>query len=197
MASRTRKRVDRIKAKVPIAKVLYDLGYNVRPDGGDREQQFPCDLHGDGLDNKPSARVYPVSASSYCFVCDKTRDAVETVRAKKGLGFMDALKYLEDKYGLEPLPWEEGDTKPPDDDILRQLDPHKTFADEAKLFQSFLSQVTSDRDLLMEDTLTFWEAFDHLTHLLTKEKLTETKSRAVLASLQKRLSETVTRRYSE
>lgn len=62
---RAKQRADRLRAEVPILKVLEDYGYRVTSDW-DREQQFQCDLHGDGLDNKPSARVYPDSHQWYC-----------------------------------------------------------------------------------------------------------------------------------
>lgn len=63
---RSRQRADRIRALIPIEEVLLHYGYQVRADAGGREQQFCCDLHGDGQDTKPSARVYPESASWYC-----------------------------------------------------------------------------------------------------------------------------------
>lgn len=64
--SQARARADRIREKIPIVQLLEDFGYGVRASGGDREQQFSCNLHGDGQDNKPSARVYPDSDSWYC-----------------------------------------------------------------------------------------------------------------------------------
>ena len=106
---RGRRRADRIRQEIPIIQVLYDLGYRVRLDGGDREQQFPCDLHGDGSDNKPSARVYPDSNSWYCFACSKPRDAITTLRDRMDLGFSEACKSLEKKYGLPSLPWSDED----------------------------------------------------------------------------------------
>ena len=56
--SRLKERIARIREEIPIATVLAHYGYRVRDDGGEREQQFPCDLHGDGQDNTPSARAY-------------------------------------------------------------------------------------------------------------------------------------------
>lgn len=64
--SRAKQRADRIREEVEIVQVLADYGYHVSAHGGDREQQFSCDLHGDGSDSKPSARAYPSSNSWYC-----------------------------------------------------------------------------------------------------------------------------------
>ena len=55
---RTAKRLKQANS-VPISDVLVRLGYNVRTDGGHREQQFSCDLHGDTRDKMPSGRMYP------------------------------------------------------------------------------------------------------------------------------------------
>lgn len=66
MSDRAKQAADRIREHVPIVRVLAAYGYRVREEGGDREQQFSCDLHGDGRDSKPSARVYPASDSWYC-----------------------------------------------------------------------------------------------------------------------------------
>ena len=67
---RTQRRIDQIKARLSIAQVLMDYGYPVRGDNDEREEQFPCDLHGDGHDGKPSARIYPESNSWYCVDVD-------------------------------------------------------------------------------------------------------------------------------
>lgn len=91
---RAKKRADRIRAEISIVKVLSDLGYHIHPDGGDREQQFPCDLHGDGSDSKPSARVYPSSNSWYCVSVDErvlTSDGWITLRDLGFYGFRDAV----------------------------------------------------------------------------------------------------------
>lgn len=62
---RTQKRIERIRQEIGILDLLEDLGYQVRA-GDDREQQFPCNLHGDGNDGTPSARAYPDSNGWYC-----------------------------------------------------------------------------------------------------------------------------------
>ena len=63
------KRVEQIKEFVSIEQGLNDLGYRVQHI--DREQQFPCDLHGDGRDGKFSARVYP-GRVRICYVLRET-----------------------------------------------------------------------------------------------------------------------------
>lgn len=102
---RAKESADRIREEIPIVQVLHDYGYQVDPDGADREQQFSCDLHGDGSDGKPSARAYPGSASFHCFACGRSRDAITLVREKEGIEFWPAIKKLESEYGLPPLPW--------------------------------------------------------------------------------------------
>ena len=56
------KRAKRIQDSISIEKVLQDLGYPVRG-GGMREEQFPCDLHGDGHDGAYSACLLYTSPS--------------------------------------------------------------------------------------------------------------------------------------
>ena len=188
--SRSERRLERIKEEIDIVDLLADYGYAVLRGGGYREQQFSCDLHGDGFDGKPSARVYPESQSWYCFACDKTRDAVETVREKNGVGFMEAMKLLETRYGLPDLPWEEGDystkPKPMMNPVEEYLAHTKSFEEERKQAWVFLTEVTRDRELSMHDTLGFWEAFDMLCYR-EKNGMEEAKVAVGMASLRKRV----------
>ena len=89
-------RAQRIKELIPIEQVLSDYGYAVHSDLGEREQQFSCDLHGDGSDNRPSARVYPETSSWYCFACSKARDAIATAQEKEQFAME-----LRDQYAAE------------------------------------------------------------------------------------------------
>ena len=186
-----RDHIDRINSEIPIVRVLADLGYGVRPDGAHREQQFSCDLHGDGRDGKPSARVYPDSASWYCFACSKSRDAVETMRAKFGLDFMQAVRALEERYGLPDLPWD--DERPPEapdsikGSVRHLLDTTKTFEEDLKTIRSSLEWATQERSLPMNVTLTFWEAVDQVAYKVEAEKMTEDVGRQVLFVLQGRV----------
>jgi len=190
--SRTRRRADRVKADVSVTQLLFDFGYLVRPEAGDREQQFPCNLHGDGQDNKPSARVYPDN-TWYCFGCDKMRDTIETVREIKGLGFIEAIQWLEEKYNLAPLPWEAGDYTPREksqgEQIREHLDPDKTFEDDKIILATLLEAVTGDRDLSMEEVTAFWEGLDKLVYLVGQELIPEVRARAAILGIKTRIME--------
>lgn len=191
--SRAKKRADRIRAEVPIQRVLADYGYQVDA-AYDGEQQFGCDLHGDGMDNKPSARVYPISASWYCFSCDRSRDAIETVREKEGMDFWAALKALETRHNLPALPWDDDDrvrdyhleTKPQGAvaQVAAALDPTKTFADDQRVVERHLLGLTADRDPgTMEGLLKFWEQFDAIAWMVRMERWPEETGRARLQKL--------------
>lgn len=182
--SRWRTRIDRIKKSISITQVLADLGYQVRSDGSDREQQFPCDLHGDGRDGKPSARAYPETASWWCFACSKYRDAIETVRAKQGTDFKRAVSYLEQKYGLPTLPWEDEGPVPErpnvENEITRMFKEDRTYSDNMKTIKSNLGWMTQDRELGMDQILTMWEAVDGIDWLVAQGKATENKGAQAL-----------------
>lgn len=151
------KRARRIKDHVSIERLLSDYGYNVREIN--REQQFQCDLHGDGTDNAPSARSYPQSNSWYCFACGKTRDAISTVREREGVDFSQACSMIERKYGLpvwdnyKPAdPFEEvEDSEPTDLETLRD----KTIRR--------LERLISERVIELPNALRLWEAVSLLS----------------------------------
>jgi hypothetical protein len=170
--SRAKQAADRIRAEVPIVAVLESYGYYVHADGGDREQQFSCDLHGDGTDGKPSARVYPDSDSWYCFACNLSRDAIQTVRAKEGLDFWPAVKSLEGRYGLPALPWVEDEPRAatPQEEVRDSLRHYRTWDDEKKRLTTLLDSVTQDKDLSMTITLALWEAYDRICWQVDDEK---------------------------
>jgi len=167
MSTRAKAAADRIREKIPILRVLVALGYDVRADGGDREQQFSCDLHGSGLDGKPSARVYPDSNSWYCFGCGLTRDPIETLRAKEDLGFWEAVKVLEQSYGLEPLPIDYGTDERGTTaigEMRHSLKQQVTFEEDEKRTLRLVENLTTDRDLPLDRILAFWEAFDKVAY---------------------------------
>ena len=171
--------------------MLAEYGYDVRDSGG-REQQFACDLHGDGLDGIPSARVYPGSNDWYCFGCQITRDAIATVRANTDLDFFGALKLLETKWGLQPLPWSDDDRRggprePSTRSVVEAtLREGKTFADDAKSFRKMLDGEVRERDITVEYAVTYWEAFDKILWHVKEGSWDEKTGRIVLAQLRQR-----------
>ena len=183
--SRSRRRADRIRSDIPMARVLADYGYAVNPDGGDREQQFPCDLHGDGRDGKASGRLYPSSNSIYCFACGRARDAVALTMEKEGVKFIDALDKLERRYGLPPMPDTGGDD---DDDegprpesvadvLAERPVPYDEASDRA---DRFLRRVTAARTLSMDATLRLWWEYDRARHGATNEGWSDAKASAAV-----------------
>jgi DNA primase len=190
--SRSTRRLDQIKKHVPIQQVLADYGYKIHMGGTYQEQQFPCDLHGDGHDSKPSARMYPETNQWYCFACSKSRDVVETVRAKEGLEFMDAIAFIERKYDLPQVPWEDDDSVqseqgPTSRSVASILDQKATFADDRKKLVAALEAVTEDRLLPMDTVAAHWEALDKTTYLVKEGQLGEVPARMILVRLYDRL----------
>lgn len=193
--SRARRRADRINEEVSILDVLASYGYEIHT-GYDGEQQFRCDLHGTGHDNKPSARVYPDSNSTYCWACDRSRDPIAYVIEKEGVEFMDALKRLEDKYGLPPLPWEDDDFKKNAADgteklVEEALSFDTSYEDDKRRVKRFLDTITQERDLDLITTVKLWEAFDKVTYLVEHEVVPEPKGQKVLHDLLDRAKEKV------
>jgi len=197
MSKRVKDSVKRINETVSIVQILSTLGFDVREDGGDREQQFRCDLHGSGHDDTPSARVYPDSNSWYCFGCGVTRDAIETVQVKQGVGFWAAVKLLEVAHGLDPLPIDYD----ADDQghaalsaVGHILETYTTFADEETRTRATLDAMTIDRELPLDRLLSFWEGFDKAVYMVRGPRgdggvWGETKGRKVLAGLRDRMAE--------
>lgn len=189
--SRAEERIARVK-ELSIADLMIEYGYSIR--GGDREEQFSCDLHGDGHDVKPSGRLYPDSNTFYCFTCDKTRDTIELVREKEGLDFWAAIRFLEEKYNLPALPWDGSYIKEtPATQVVRKLDSRETFEDDLTRLTKFIQLETNDREIPMEDILAFWEARDRLAWLVGEKVMSEEKARLAAATLRERLQEVVRR----
>ncbi len=178
---RAKDAADRIRAEVPIVDVLYEYGYRVHPDGEDREQQFSCDLHGDGADTKPSARVYPDSASFHCFACGRTRDAITLVREKEGVDFWAAVKALESKYGLAPLPWAAPE-EPRKDKAIHKV--QEALAHDTQTTEQVLQRVSRiidtccrERSVPAEQCAAFWEAHDKIKALQRENKIPESTTK--------------------
>ena len=149
------RRSDRIKEEISIFKLLSDYGYDVVD--SPREQQFSCNLHGDGQDNSPSARAYPESNSWFCFACGRVRDSIATVMEIEGVEFNNACSKLEKKYNLSEWVY-----KPRTEiDLFKDLEVETDEIEAiASRVESTLSQKT--REMPLSKSLVLWEAFNFL-----------------------------------
>ncbi len=192
--SRARQRADRIREQIPITRVLVEYGYPVH-DGYSNEEQFSCDLHGDGHDNIPSARVYPDSNSWYCFACDQTRDSIQTVREKEGMDFWPAVKLLEKRYGLKAMSYtEDADfERPPAEGLSKAVSEavtvDRTIEEAQRRTHKLLDGLTTDRDVPLTVLLGAWEGYDKVCYLVRKERVSEATAREALATIRTRVLE--------
>ena len=157
---RARRSADRIRNMIPLSRVLSDYGYRVEA-LSDREQQFSCDLHGDGQDRKPSARLY--AHQFFCFACGTSRDAISLVQEKEGVDFWAAVKLLENRYGLDPLPWESAERKETlSEQISKSFDTKETPEMALERVSRFIDSLCRERSIPPEKCAGFWEAYDRV-----------------------------------
>lgn len=172
---RNERRAVRIRTDIPIEQVLASYGYEVQAGADRREQQFSCDLHGDGRDSKPSARCYPESNQWYCWACATSRDAVGTVREKEGVTFGAALEILERRYRLPPMPWEDEDREEGPRDALEGAfqTPVKSPGEEQTRLLHLIQSFTTERALPAPVLASWWERVDYLNFLLSSGLVAE------------------------
>lgn len=186
MASRNERRIERVKTQVPIRHLMVHFGYRVQMEAGDREEQFSCDLHGDGSDTKPSARVYPDN-TVYCFACGITRDVIALTRAKLDLGFMEAVDWLEKKFDLPVMPFDASDDEPTRSIAQQVADSISVdqYSVEAltDAVKGRLSRITQERSLPLNLTLEMWEVFDRIVYAHQNQGLPDWKAKRNLADL--------------
>lgn len=179
MKSNLRTRIDRLNETVNMGQLLNEYGYDVLP--VEREQQFRCDLH--GQDNSPSARYYPQSNSTYCFTCVKARDCIQFIREKESLSFMGAIRFLERRFDLPFLEFDEVPSE------VKIVEKHEiSFEDEERRLQTYLQNLTSERELDPKRLLTLWEAFDFISHQVYEKEYSEASGIELLRKLRKRAS---------
>lgn len=188
--TRNQARKQRVLELCDLGELLQSYGYAITPDR-QHEQQFSCDLH--GSDVKPSARYYGPTNSTYCWVCQKSRDAISYVMEKEQIGFLAAIKHLEDKLGLEPLPWEGNEEL----DSLENTTPSKniSFEDEEKRLKRLLQQLTDERfdseALDCGTLLAFWEGLDIARFHVAKKIWDEEKGIRLLTKLRAKVFERI------
>lgn len=181
---RARKRADRIRERVSIIQFLSDMGYAIQPHGGDREQQFSCDLHGDGSDSKPSARAYPSSNSWYCFACSKKRDSITTLMEKKGLSFYEACDTIEQTYGLPPLPFEKEENEYND---LSFAERKPTFEIMRERVDTLLKTQRTEKSVTLSQYLSLWEVYNMILYKVENGKMKEDSAISNLGKVKDKL----------
>lgn len=179
---RAKQRADRIRAEVPMVEILAGYGYRVRTDAGDREQNFSCDLHGDGRDSRPSAIFYPRTNSAHCFACSRSRDAITWVQEKEGTDFWTAVKKIEADYNLPPLPWEDdpsevgtAPTRPrgATSEVEAVFTHTESYdASEARV-RRYLTALCAERSSPPAKVYALWEAYDKVHHIVSEGAVPE------------------------
>lgn len=190
MRERLRARADRVNQECHLGELLREYGYAVVPDR-QREQQFSCDLH--GMDNKPSARYYGHNNTTYCWVCNESRDPIAYVIAKEGLNFREAIEFLEKRLGLGSLPWSDENNRPANasDEIDTISRSSWTYAQEKERLGTLLTRLTEERDLDCKTLLTFWEVYDRVDYGVARQNWGEQKGLAALQRLRERVMECI------
>lgn len=188
--SRSYRRVEQIREQVSITQFLSDLGYHVNPHGGDREQQFACDLHGDGSDGKPSARAYPDTNTWYCFGCLKLRDHISTLKDRKGFTFSEACKSIEKAYALPFIPFD-----PVEEEMVDFI-----FQKEAPTFEIMKTRITTilstqydEREVTLKQYLSLWEVYDMIVYKVMKKKMSEKEGMEALFRIREKTFEYIKR----
>lgn len=181
---RAKQRADRIRAEVPMAEILAGYGYRVRTDAGDREQNFSCDLHGDGRDSRPSAIFYPRTNSAHCFACSRSRDAITWVQEKEGIDFWSAVKKIEADYNLPPLPWEDDipekgtGTAPArprgaTSEVEAALTHAESYDASEDRVRRYLTALCAERISPPAKVYALWEAYDKVHHIVSEGAVPE------------------------
>lgn len=85
----------RILARVPLAELLAEHT-QLSPKGSYFMGKCPFPEH---QDKSPSFAVYP--DHYHCFGCQRHGDAISLVRELQGMGFIEALRYLGGRYGVD------------------------------------------------------------------------------------------------
>jgi DNA primase len=131
----------RIKARVPLEQLIGETVALVRRGSS---VTACCPFH---AEKTPSFHIYP-DQHYYCFGCRETGDAITFVRKTREMSFVESLKFLASKYGIEAPELEESDTwkrRRGEQAVLAQL--------MAAAQDFFRSEIKSDRGADARDYL--------------------------------------------
>lgn len=86
--------------KVDFGDLMISYGVDLKYDHHVMDEiQIKCPFH--GKDTKPSARFYGKTKTCFCWVCRKSWDAVNFVMEKENMGFIQAIRYLLNRFRID------------------------------------------------------------------------------------------------
>ena len=86
-----------VKQAVSLVEVVRDHGIKVEQAGAVHKAR--CPFHGEGRERTPSLNIK--DERYRCFACGATGDAITFVQEHESVGFVDALRLLAERYGIE------------------------------------------------------------------------------------------------
>jgi len=188
-------RIDQILDRVSAFDVLRQNGVQVRQSSDNTQEQIKCPFH--GLDNKPSARVYPSDARSashvWCYVCQGRWDVIGLWRMFSGgyesTPFTQALSEIENAYGLKrpEVPHDAAIRVPEVDEALESFD----VLYEACEGRLSLARPDYRRLDDMMGYLTAGSVLDRVRHCVDRKKLQPTKAMVILERLRDKIGEKI------
>lgn len=162
-------RINRVREAASLYDLMADEGFEPRFRG--RSGQMRCCFlgsHSEGEDRKPSARYYPAGERDdyetyYCWVCtERPLDAIGFMQRARSWGFMEALRFLERKYGVR---YDDVEMAPDIGKVLKELDRRKSVVDPKYLFDSCERYLRENRDRIgMERFVKLSYALDMIYH---------------------------------
>jgi len=101
--------VSRVKTEIPIASVIEFFTDQAVPH--DQDVQVSCDMHGDGEDRTPSAKIYIERNFVKCWGCNKVRDPITWVMDHENKSWKEAIEILSKEFLGEEI----GEPQTPED----------------------------------------------------------------------------------
>jgi len=180
-------RIEAIHARVSAYDILRQNGIKLQHAGESRIEQFSCPFH--GKDTKPSARIYPASATgpshAWCFVCQERWDVITLWRKFNDptVPFTQSLAEIERAYGLH------APEMPGLGDLRESIREQETEAllDLLEVAERRLRGAKADFD--MKGYLTVGSVLDRLYARITRGDIPAANARATLRKVLDKIGE--------
>ena len=89
---------DKLRAEIPIALAANEVGIDAEIG---RDMSVRCPFHGDGVDNKTSAKIYADTNTMWCWTCQRVYDPLDIIVIGMDLKHADAAEFLIKKFMTE------------------------------------------------------------------------------------------------